>query len=71
MNPIEQTPLFLSVAPLIKSISKDELRDELIKAALVSEVRWQSKTIDTAITWDYTPQGHAFWSRLHTETGLR
>lgn len=69
MTPVRDTPLFKSVAPRVEAlISHDELELELIRVETEGEgVKWEKRNVDQAITWERTPQGGEFWSKVHQE----
>ena len=69
MARITDTPLFKSVAPRIKSISKQELAKQLaiVKKSGI-KIEWDAYSLIRAFYWAASPQGHAFWEKLFEET---
>jgi hypothetical protein len=68
INPVYSTALFKNVAPFIASLHPLQLAIELMKVMdKGQDVKWDAKDIDDAFMWEESPQGMAFWDKLHGE----
>lgn len=66
-NEMAGSVLFTTIAPKIHSISHERFLFELCLASTTTGVRVGEASIDFAMTWANTPQGHDFWSTLNRE----